>query len=80
MPQPRVHFFGLEDAKCVMHSEEHLVLESDRAMEFAPGTELYGIPQHICPTMALHQMVHVVRDQQVVESWPVEARNRQLYI
>jgi D-serine deaminase-like pyridoxal phosphate-dependent protein len=80
MPQPRVHFFGLEDAKFVMHSEEHLVLESDHAMEFAPGDELYGIPQHICPTMALHQMVHVVREHQVVESWPIEARNRRLYI
>jgi D-threonine aldolase len=80
MRQPRVHFFGLEDAELVMHNEEHLVLETDRAMEHPPGAELYGIPQHICPTVALHQMVYVVRDQQVVETWPVEARNRRLYI
>ncbi len=80
MQQPRVHFLGLEDAKIVMHNEEHLVLETDQAMEYPPGAELYGIPKHICPTIALHQLVYVVRDQHVVETWPIEARNRRLSI
>ena len=36
-----------------MHSEEHLVLETPRAAEFKIGDVLYGVPWHICPTVAL---------------------------
>ena len=36
-PHPRVKLFGLEDATAVGHSEEHLVLETDRAAEYPVG-------------------------------------------
>jgi D-threonine aldolase len=64
----------------VMHSEEHLVLRIDNAKQFAVGTVLYGIPRHICPTVALHNEVGCVRDGKVVERWPVTARARCLTI
>lgn len=41
-----------------------------------PGAVLYGIPRHICPTVALYDEVHVVRDGVVRERWPVVARGR----
>ncbi|MBL8815555.1 MAG: M81 family metallopeptidase [Planctomyces sp.] len=80
MPQPRVRLFGLEDAAIVLQSEEHLVVQTDRAWRYRVGDVIYGIPRHICPTVALHQSVHVVRDGAVAEQWPVVARARKLTI
>lgn len=80
MPHPRVKLFGLEDANFVMHSEEHLVLETPRADEFPVGTVFYGLPRHICPTVALHHDVWVVREGKAVERWEVTARRRRITI
>jgi D-serine deaminase-like pyridoxal phosphate-dependent protein len=79
-PHPRVHFLNLPDAKAVMQSEEHLVLETPRAAEFKIGDVLYGVPWHICPTVALHSYANVVRDGRVVEKWRVAGRERVLTV
>lgn len=76
MPHPRVVFPQLPDVAPVTHSEEHLVLETPRAAEFPVGTALYGIPWHICPTVALHAQALVVQNGRVVTAWPVAARSR----
>jgi len=76
MTHPRVRFFGLEDAKTVTHSEEHLVLETTRAAEYPVGTVLYGLPRHVCPTVALQSYVGCVEDNEYKASWPVVARTR----
>ncbi len=75
-PPPRVYFPGREDVQPETHSEEHLVLSGPGVQELKVGDSLYGIPQHICPTMALHDEVYVVRDQRVEEKWEVTARRR----
>jgi D-serine deaminase-like pyridoxal phosphate-dependent protein len=78
MPHPRVRLAGLEDAAFVMHSEEHLVIETPRAGDYPVGTVIYGIPSHICPTVALYSEVCVVRGGRAAETWPVVARARRL--
>lgn len=78
MPHPRVVFPELPDARAVGHNEEHLVLETARAGEFRVGSVLYGLPWHICPTVALHDRVQVVREGRIAEEWPVTARARRL--
>lgn len=78
MPQPRALLLGLEDAKLVGHSEEHLVVETARAAEYPPGTVLYALPWHICPTVNLHSEVVVVRSRQAGPRWPVSARSRRI--
>ncbi len=78
MPHPRVIFPALPEARVVMHNEEHLVLETPRAAEFPVGSVLYGIPWHICPTVALHSHVHLAQDGIAVDRWPVVARARQI--
>ncbi len=78
MPQPRVIVLGLGDAKLVGHSEEHLVLETDRAADYPPGSVLYALPWHICPTVNLHSEVVVVQNQQASARWPVAARSRRI--
>lgn len=80
MPQPRVVFPLIPDAKPVMHSEEHLVIQTQEASRFAVGEAIYGIPWHICPTTALHAEVVVINDGRVSERWPVLARARKINI
>jgi len=70
----------LPDAKEIHHTEEHLVIETDRASEFSIGDALIAFPYHVCPTSALHQSVSVVEDGQVVDTWSVAARDRKLTI
>lgn len=74
----RTYFPLLGDAKEVIHSEEHLVLETQLANSLQPGDPLFAIPTHICPTTALHQEVIVIADSAVQDCWPVDARNRRL--
>jgi D-threonine aldolase len=80
MPHPRVHFPELPDAKPVAHNEEHLVLETDRAREFPMGAVLYGLPWHICPTVALHSEAVAVANGRAEARWKIAARARQLTI
>jgi D-serine deaminase-like pyridoxal phosphate-dependent protein len=80
MPYPRVKFLQLEDARAVMHSEEHLVVETDRSQDFKVGDCLYGVPWHICPTVALHSEAFVIEDGRAVGTWQVAARERRLTV
>lgn len=67
-------------ATFVGHSEEHLVLETPEAGSLRVGDVLYGIPWHVCPTVALHGQAVVIRDHQAMERWDVTARERVLTI
>jgi 3-hydroxy-D-aspartate aldolase len=80
MSHPRVVFLNLDDATPVVHSEEHLVLETRHADKFKIGDCLYGIPWHICPTVALHGQAIIVRNGKAEERWRVVARERRLTI
>lgn len=80
MPHPRVVFLNLEDAQPLAHSEEHLVVETSRSKEFKIGDCLYGLPWHICPTVALHSEAIVVENGVIAGVWKVTARERRLTI
>lgn len=73
----RFYFLSDENLKPLSHSEEHLVVDiksSDR--QWRVGDELYVLPYHICPTVAMYDEVKVIADQHYTENWPVEARGR----
>jgi D-serine deaminase-like pyridoxal phosphate-dependent protein len=80
MPHPRVVFLNLQDGQPVAHNEEHLVVETSNAEAFQVGDCLYGIPWHICPTVALHSEVIVIEDGTAIKRWKVTARERRLTI
>ena len=80
MSFPRVHFLNLPNAKQIKHSEEHLVLELESNEVINIGDVLYGIPLHICPTVALHESALVVRDKKIEEEWDVIARKRKITV
>jgi D-threonine aldolase len=77
-PQSRVSLLELPDAEPVVHSEEHLTIQTSRAGDFKVGDCLYGVPYHVCPTVALHREAVVVAGGRIVGRWPVVARDRQL--
>ena len=80
MPHPRVKLLGLEDATFPIHSEEHLVVETSRAAAYPPGTVVYALPRHVCPTVALHEEAVVVREGRAVDTWQVAARRRRITV
>ena len=75
-PHPRVRLIGLEDAVAVSQSEEHLVVQTDRASKFPVGTPVLGIPKHVCPTVALYQRVVAKHEDGAMRRWEVVARDR----
>jgi D-threonine aldolase len=79
-PQPRVQFLNLPNATPVMHSEEHLVVETPDAANWKVGDVIYGVPRHICPTIALHDQCFPIVNGNAGEPWPIEARRRKISI
>ena len=41
---------------------------------------IYGVPWHVCPTVALHSEVVVVTENAASARWPVTARARKLTV
>ncbi|MCU0380536.1 MAG: D-TA family PLP-dependent enzyme [Chitinophagaceae bacterium] len=72
----RVYFPDAPMLKPVGQSEEHLVMEAPEGHGFRPGDVLYGIPYHICPTVALYDCLVVVEDGMIKGDWKIAARNR----
>ena len=77
-PLPRVRFFGHENAEALVHSEEHLMLEGASMEGLQVGDCCYGVPAHICPTVALHDHAWVVQEGKAVGLWDIAARRRSL--
>ncbi|WP_165021428.1 D-TA family PLP-dependent enzyme [Dysgonomonas sp. ZJ279] len=75
-PLPRVHFLNAPDAKPIGQSEEHLVLEVADSGLFKTGDVLYGVPVHICPTVALYEKAFIIKNHEMTTQWNVVARNR----
>jgi len=79
-PQPRVHFLNAPAASPVSQSEEHLVLQVADAAQYPVGTVFYGVPLHICPTVALYEKAYVAEKNAVVANWRIVARDRQIIV
>jgi D-serine deaminase-like pyridoxal phosphate-dependent protein len=76
----RVYFPEFEYLQAISQSEEHLVLENKTGHQFNPGDILYGIPFHICPTVALYESIKIVENGQCVGEWKNIARDRKITI
>ncbi|MBO9203971.1 MULTISPECIES: D-TA family PLP-dependent enzyme [Niastella] len=74
----RVFFPQAPELKAVSHSEEHLVLFAGEGHSFKPGDVLYGIPMHVCPTVALHERGYTVENGKLTGEWKIVARDRKI--
>lgn len=77
-PLPRVHFLNATNAVPIGQSEEHLVLQVADAAAYHVGDMLYGVPVHICPTVALYDKAYVVENKKIITQWEVVARKRSI--
>ena len=76
----RVFFLNLEGYEVVSQSEEHLVVRIEPGKEPPVGTVLYGVPYHVCPSVALHDEARVIEDGKEIAAWTVIARRRRIDI
>ncbi len=74
----RVHFINAPQLKTVSQSEEHLVVEAGIGHSFKVGDVLYGMPIHICPTVALYERAYTVKGNKVKGEWKTIARDRKI--
>jgi len=79
-PLPRIYFLNAPDAIPTAQSEEHLVLTVPEDNSYKIGDVLYGVPLHICPTVALYDRAYVIEKAQQTTYWPVVARNRYIKV
>ena len=74
----RVAFLNVDNAEPVGQSEEHLVMKVPDTSVHQIGETWYGIPFHICPTVALYNELEVIENGKRTNQWNVIARDRKL--
>ena len=76
----RVFFLNAPNAIIIGQSEEHLVIELSGDHDFTIGDVLYGLPIHICPTVALHAYASTVYSHHFTDEWKITSRDRKITI
>ena len=79
-PLPRIYFLNAVDSLPISQSEEHLVVKVADSANYKVGDILYGVPFHICPTVALYNTALLIKKNTVVDEWKVIARDRKISI
>ncbi|RPE14272.1 D-TA family PLP-dependent enzyme [Chitinophaga lutea] len=73
----RVFFHDLGEYEVISQSEEHLVVKTSQAESLQVGDVLYGIPWHVCPTVALYNEAQIITGDVHTGTWPI-ARGRKI--
>jgi D-serine deaminase-like pyridoxal phosphate-dependent protein len=76
----RVHFLNAPELKCIGHSEEHLVADAGKDHQYKVGDILYGLPYHVCPSVALYERAITIEDKLVTGEWKTTSRDRKITI
>jgi D-threonine aldolase len=76
----RIYFLNAPELKMISQSEEHLVAEAVAGHEYQIGDILYGLPYHICPTVALYERAITIEDNKTHGEWLNLARDRRITI
>jgi D-threonine aldolase len=79
-PLPRIKFLDNDNAMPLSQNEEHMVVEVSDTGLYTVGDIWYGVPVHICPTVALYNKVSLVENEVVTGSWKVIARDRDITV
>jgi D-serine deaminase-like pyridoxal phosphate-dependent protein len=76
----RIYFLNAPELAFISQSEEHLVADAGKDHLYKVGDVLYGLPYHICPTIALYDIAITIEDQKVTGEWKNIARDRKINI
>lgn len=74
----RVFLLNAPGLQPIGHSEEHMVFRVGKGHSYRVGDVFYGVPWHICPTVALYEEAAVCSENTVSETWPILARKRKI--
>jgi D-serine deaminase-like pyridoxal phosphate-dependent protein len=64
---------AIEGATVRFLSDEHVTFVAPQRPRL--GEKIKLIPAHIDPTMAMHELAYLVRDDEVIDRWPIDLRN-----
>ncbi|MCX6215019.1 D-TA family PLP-dependent enzyme [Spirosoma sp.] len=76
----RITFLNAPELKAIGQSEEHLVVEAGEGHSYKVGDVLYGLPHHICPTVALYERAYTVENGTLSGEWRTVSRDRVISI
>jgi D-serine deaminase-like pyridoxal phosphate-dependent protein len=74
----RVYFLNAPQLHAISQSEEHLVLETGANHTYQTGDVLYGLPFHVCPTIALYERAITIENGKISGEWKTVARDRKI--
>lgn len=76
----RIYFLNAPELKPIGQSEEHLVLETGEGHQYKVGDVLYGLPYHVCPTIALYERAITIENNAISGEWKNIARDRMITV
>ena len=76
----RVYFLDAPELVIKGQSEEHLMVDTGTGGQHKVGDVLYGLPHHICPTVALYERVISIEHHNIAGEWLNIARDRKIAI
>ncbi len=76
----RIYFLNAPELIFVGQSEEHLVVDAGKGHKYKVGDVLYGLPYHICPTVALYERAITIENNYISGEWRNIARDRKIII
>lgn len=76
----RVFFMDAPGLEPLSQSEEHLVVEAGEGHSFKEGAVIYGMPYHVCPTIALYERAITIENNHITGEWKNIARDRKINI
>jgi D-threonine aldolase len=76
----RIFFMQDENLEAIRQSEEHLVLENHGNKVYKVGDVVYGLPYHICPTVALYESVITIENGSKTGEWATTARDKKITV
>jgi D-serine deaminase-like pyridoxal phosphate-dependent protein len=76
----RVFFLNAPGFQPVSQSEEHLVVEAGPGHGYSIGDVFYGVPFHVCPTVALYERAITIEGGRFTGGWKNVARDRMLTV
>jgi D-serine deaminase-like pyridoxal phosphate-dependent protein len=74
----RIFFLNAPELLMQSQSEEHLVADAGKDHAYFIGDILYGLPYHICPTVALYERAITVENNAINGEWKNVARDREI--
>ena len=76
----RITFLNAPELLPIGQSEEHLVVDAGEGHPYRVDDVLYGLPNHICPTVALYERAYTIENGAIRNAWLTIARDRKITV